>query len=113
VQKRGAGSDAGVRSDLEGTSCVAMESEIELMLVLAVGRWCAAPAIGELPEVERCKADCVCGVHNELNWHSIGVGTGSRWVSRQRWHYFTEPFNHSTLHTLVDDISRRPLVNEL
>jgi hypothetical protein len=60
-----------VRGDLEGTSRVWAESEVELALVLAVGRRRGAPAVGESPEVERRETDCVRGVRDELDWRSV------------------------------------------
>jgi hypothetical protein len=60
-----------VRGDLEGISRVWAESEVELALVLAVGRRRGVPAVGESPEVERRETDCVRGVRDGVDWRSV------------------------------------------
>jgi hypothetical protein len=58
ARKRGGGSGAGVRGDLAVTSRVAeTESEVELALVVGVGRRRAMLLVGESPGVERREVD--------------------------------------------------------
>ena len=68
-------SGPGVRGDLAGASFsrVVAESEVELALVLAVGRRRVGPAVGESLGVERREADCVRGGRDELDWRSVEV----------------------------------------
>jgi hypothetical protein len=62
-----------VRGDfkLEGISRVWAESDVELALVLEVGRRRGVPAVGESPEVERRETDCVRGVRDGVDWRSV------------------------------------------